>query len=101
MTERDDPGQVDAAAVAELLEVVDQLDADNAALRDKIVILTRLAEDAVTDQVLSERELGAISRQLDDCQAAIANSRTLRATAPVRRIAGRAKALIGQARGSR
>ena len=89
---------VDDAAVRELLEVVDELDAENTALRDKIVILTRLAEDAIFDHAEAERDLQSVQRQLDDAQAAIANSRTLRATAPLRRLGGRAKALIVRAR---
>lgn len=91
-----DPG--DDAGIHELLEVVDHLDAENSALRDKIVILTRLAEDAIYDHAQAERDLQSVQRQLDDAQAAIANSRTLRATAPLRRLGGRAKALIGRVR---
>ncbi len=85
-------------AVRELIEVVDHLDAENSALRDKIVILTRLAEDAIYDHAEAERRLQSVQRQLDDAHAAIANSRTLRATAPLRRLGGRAKALIGRVR---
>lgn len=69
----------------ETMEIISALDTENDLLRCRILELTRFAEEAVTAQVEAERRLNQTEYQLEQCQAAIAGSRTLRVTEPMRR----------------
>jgi hypothetical protein len=83
----------------EAMEIISALDTENDLLRSRILELTRLAEEAVPAQVEAERRLDQTQDQLDQCREAIAGSRTLRATEPVRRVlAGILSALRGSSR---
>lgn len=73
----------------EAMEIISALDTENDLLRSRILELTRFAEEAVTAQVEAERRLAQTEDQLEQCQAAISGSRTLRMTEPVRRVLGR------------
>ncbi len=78
--------------VAELLATIEQLDADNERLRMRVLEVMEWMEEAVTEQVATERELAACrerSAELAAELAAIERTVTWRMVAPARRVYGR------------
>lgn len=83
------PVDPELPTVGELLELVEQLDADNERLRMKSLDLMRLMEDAVTAQVAGERRIAELTDRvavLDAELEAIARTRLMRLTAPLRSV---------------
>lgn len=78
----------DQAAVAELLALVEDLDADNERLRLRVLELLELMEQAVTEQVAGERRIAELDGQRRALEAeldAVRKTRVMRMTAPARR----------------
>lgn len=85
--DHDGPEGADAAALAELVALVEDLDADNERLRLKVLEVLRLMEDAVTAQVAAERTAAEAIAERDRLAAelaAIADTRIMRWSRPLR-----------------
>jgi hypothetical protein len=89
-----DPVGDPAPSVGELLALVEQLDADNERLRVKALEFGRLVEDAVTAQVAAERANAELRDRIEVLDAelqALARTRVLRFTRPLRTVYGRVR----------
>lgn len=87
--------------VAELLALVEQLDADNERLRNKALDLAHRMEDAVTAQVAGERRIDELDARVALLEAelhALENTRVLRMTRPLRSAYARLRSRRGGAR---
>lgn len=81
--------------VAELLGLLEELDEDNERLRLRVLELLDLLEDAVTDQVVAERRAAELDGRVAALQSeldAVANTKVLRLTAPIRAVYARLRA---------
>lgn len=89
MTGRPDAGEgLEAAGMAELLALVEDLDADIERLRMRVLELLELMEEAVTAQVAGERRIAELEQHVAALEAeaqALRNTRVMRMAAPARR----------------
>lgn len=82
----------DLPTVGELIELVEQLDADNERLRLARLELAKLMEDAVTEQVAGERRIAELADRvvlLERELEAINQTRLVRHTRPLRSLYAR------------
>ena len=95
-----DADPVDRDGMAELLALVEELDADNERLRRRVLELLELMEETVTAQVAGERRIDELHQrceQLTEELAAIEGTKVMRSTAALRRLYARIRSRRGTA----